>query len=375
MFKKSVFVCLFAIATGLCANPIVITSLYDSTGNNAIFASSAIKGAKLAIKMINQKGGVLGNKLRLNTESDAQNAYSFQSLNQTMTGKNSSDFVLTFANQLTPDSAAVKLAKTGKVVITAGSTPMRLVRQNIFPSSFNDKVQAAAAAQYIMAQMHLARVFVLYQPSMVGSDELRQNFALSFRHLKGKLVGGVSLATGKITPEIMDQINSSHPNVLYIVADNKMTPKLIKQLRDSDNSLPIMLTSSADASQISELGKATADNIYFTTEGYYDNNFMDDNMEAFVKAYTAEYKQKPDNIFSAIGYDNVQLLAAAMKKAKSSSAAKVATALKRLTNFKGVTADLDMSQNPPSSIVTVVKILNAKSRIAAMVIPQYIPPV
>jgi branched-chain amino acid transport system substrate-binding protein len=124
---------------------------------------------------------------------------------------------------------------------------------------------------------------------------------------------------------------------------------------------------------ITALSATVADSVYFTTLGSYDRNFMDPSMVAFVKYYQKRLGEKPTNIYSAVGYDTVNILAAAMKKAKSTEPTKVATALKSMQDFSALTGDLNIGTPVVNSMVTVVKVISGKARIAALVIPQYIP--
>lgn len=376
MLKKTLLLLTLFAALPLCAKPITITALYNTKGPEAVFAKEALQGTQLAVAMINKRGGVLRQKITLSIKSIPSNPKELQTFKAKLASDASSDFVVGLNDPRLLQTLAPALLNSGKLVISSDPSNSALqtqFAQSLFLTSFNDKIEGAAAAQYIMSQMHLARAFILYQSDMLAADGLDKNFSAAYQHLKGEVVGRAALDNGKLTPKIQGEIESAHPNILYIVAKTPQLTQLIKQLRTSGAELPIMATRSAYAEQIIPLGKSIADNIYYTTPGYFDKNFMDDAMIKFIAAYRKGYHAKPSTIYSALGYDNVQLLAAAIKKAKSTNPVKVATALKAMKNFAGVAGELDMRQTPPTNIVTVVKILNAKARTAAMVIPQYIP--
>lgn len=366
---------LFAVLPAY-AKSITIAMLNNGKASQTIFAKEYRRGAQLAVAAINKRGGVLKSTLVLGGNSEGLHVLKVHKADKAAQNTIPEDFIIDLSSPSLLQAEAPAMLAAGKVIITANSSSASLVAQypnNLFLTSFNDKIQAAAAAQYIMSQMHLARAFVLYEPDMAGADSLQHNFTKTYQHLKGDVVGSAALVQGKITPKLQAAISSVHPNVLYVILQTSQAAKVIKQLRDSSINMPIMASSTVSAEQLIPLGKSVADNIYYTTPGFFDANFMDDNMLKFVAAYRKKYNVKPSTIYSALGYDNVQLLAAAIKKARTTKPAKVAEAIKAMKNFKGVTGDLDMSQNPPTNIVTVVKILNAKARTAAMVIPQYLP--
>ena len=372
MHKKLLLLLALSIALPIFAESITITALDNP---QPTVTSQARQGAELAISVINKRGGVLGQKLALVANDSAKNTANFHRLDSKTTGDSLASLAVNLGDSTLVQNRVAKMLSEGSVVLSPSSFSPQLqaqLPQHLFVTSFNDPVEAAAAAQYIMTQMHLARAFILYQPNMATSASLTHNFSAAYQHLKGSVVGSAALTNGKITPEVEDKINSAHPNILYLVVESARVVPVIKQLRAAYDQ-PIMATSSVDAEQVIPLGKSIADNIYYTTPGFFDSNFMDDNLEKFVKAYQQKYNKKPSNIDSALAYDNIQLLAAAISKAKSTEPMKVASALKSITKFQGAVGDLDMSQIPPTTIVTVVKILNAKARTAAMVIPQYIP--
>ena len=95
MFKKSKRILSGLVAMGMFAlvatgcgntnsNEIKIGANLEMTGNTATFGQSASNGAKLAIKQVNAKGGVLGKQLTLvvadNKSDTAEAASAMQKL-------------------------------------------------------------------------------------------------------------------------------------------------------------------------------------------------------------------------------------------------------------------------------------------------------
>jgi branched-chain amino acid transport system substrate-binding protein len=361
---------------GVQANEIVIGVLANTSGTQVVVDSESIKGIRLAVDQINAKGGLLGDKIKLTIKKGNSQTNETQKLAGQLASDNAINYVIDVSSTTDVMAAAPAILNAGKVMLSSSATGTDLLQQfphNFFLLAFTDNVQAAAAAQFAVNQMHLARAVVLYQQTMPYAKALAGYFNNAYQHFKGETVSTIAFTGNKLNAFQLNAIKKAKPNIIFLAASAENVPLLIQQLRKDKLEQTIIGGDSYLASNIAPLGNSIADNVYYTTHGYFDKNFMEAPMEKFVQQYRAVYKESPSNISSALGYDAMNLLATAIKKAKSTAPNKVTKLMKSLTAFNAVTGELDLSSNPPTKIVSVVKLLNAKARIAAMVIPQYIP--
>ncbi|MSP53478.1 MAG: hypothetical protein EXR81_04415 [Gammaproteobacteria bacterium] len=265
--------------------------------------------------------------------------------------------------------SADKMARN-KVLISADATSVDLLKQyaqQYFSVSASENVLAGAAAQFILNQLHRERVLVLYQNNN-QSKKWANYFAEAFTHIQGNVALNKNLELG-VTPELVEAIHAARGRVIYLAASNQEAIAYIKQLRQAGIKLPIML--SADLNGMT-LDKNWAEGVFYTTQTYFDKNFESDEMTAFLKQYNEQYKKKPSSTQVVLGYDATLLAIMAIRQADSLDADKIAQAIKKMQMFPAASGLMNFVALTPLKVVTIIKITNGKTNIAAMSRPQYI---
>lgn len=357
------------------ATPITLAAVYNLSGSQASLDTASLQGAKLAVQQINANGGVLGRTLVLQVIDGQSKAtilrqaakkYADNSKVQIAFGLSDNDMLRAFL----PTYLAA-----GKLFVSSGATGANLTQQfpkRFFLTTFTDNIQASGGSKFIIDQLHRKKAFVLYQSNMSYARELAKYFVDAYRHAGGTILDKISIDQ-KLPTSLLAKFKKEPLSVIYLAAAPDKVPALIKQIREAKIKLPIVGGDSYVVNDITALPATESDSVYFTTHGYYDRNFMAPNMLAFVKLYQKQFGEKPTNIYSAVGYDAVKVIAAAISKAKSTQPAKVAATLNSMQEFPALTGELDLGKPVVNSMVTVVKIISGKASIAAVVIPQYIP--
>jgi len=97
-------------------------------------------------------------------------------------------------------------------------------------------------------------------------------------------------------------------------------------------------------------------------------------MRRFSDRYTAAYGRTPENAFAALGYDTVNLIAKAIRKAKSADPGKVRDELLKMRAFNGVTGPMSYAGDSfvPKKAVTII-VVGSEPELAAQVAPIYVP--
>ncbi len=374
--KIWLFLCVFVANSLFAAATVNIGAIYNTTGSQASLDQPSLQGAKLAVDEINAKGGVLGKQVRLETEQGDSKNNNIQLLAKKMASETSISVVIGLSDNDGVEAAAPSILKAGKVFITSGATSPQLLTQfprRFFLTAVTDNAQAAAAAQFAINGMHRRRAIVLYQRNMAYTRTLAHYFVEAFRHFSGKVLYQQAIDTEHLPITKLIAWQRLPGSLLFLSAGPSMAPKLIKKLRDAGIKLPIFGGDSYIAHDLVAEDQQAVTDIYFATHGYFDKAFMDPDMQHFVDDYAKKYGQPPQSIFTALGYDAVQLAVAGIRKAKSTQPDKIAAAIKSLHDFPAITGKLDLSGDLPSKMVTLVKIIKGKARIAALVIPQYLP--
>lgn len=332
-----------------------------------------IQGIELATDHVNDERRIADGKIKLYKVSLSNNFDDNQNVINKIAKNPSINFVISTTDQPQLEQIAPSIIKSGKLLFSTQTIDYSLLQQypkGFYPVAYTNNVQAGAAAQFIAGQMHFDRVLILYQNNY---RNLNQNFVNALKHYNGTVLADIQASSSRLAPGVINQIRRSSAEVVYLIVNANDVQNFIEQIRKVNSKVSIVGNDNFVASEIRQLGKKVADNIYFTTHGYYDKNFMQDNMQDFIDDYADYYHHKPETIYPALGYDTIDLIKTAINKAKTTNPAKVAAALNRIKDFEAVTGDLNYTKTPPTKFVTVVKILNAKPHIAAMVLPQYIP--
>jgi branched-chain amino acid transport system substrate-binding protein len=91
--------------------------------------------------------------------------------------------------------------------------------------------------------------------------------------------------------------------------------------------------------------------------------------------YKAEYGNDPENAFAALGYDTVNLLVDAIKRAGSTDSAAVKSAIEATKDFPGITGAITFSADShvPQKGVTVIAVKGGKFTLGAEVVPEKVP--
>ena len=374
--KIALFLGCFLASSVFAASTIKIGVIYNTSGSQAVLDQRSLQGAKLAVDEINMHGGVLGKKIQLEIAKGDSKTDFIQLLAGKMASKTLVPVVVGLSDNDMVEAAAPPILQAGKVFITSGATSPQLLTEfpkRFFLTAFTDNAQAAAAAQFAIKAMHRSRAIVLYQQNMTYTRDLAYYFVAAFKHFNGKILYQQSINNDNLPIAKLIAWQKSPGTILFLSAGPEMAPKLIKRLRDAGIKLPIFGGDSYVADNIVTQDQQAATDIYFTTHGYFDKAFMQSNMRKFVIDYRKKYGQLPQSIFTALGYDAIQLAVAGIRKAGSTNPQQISLAIKSLHDFPAVTGELNLNGAIPIKTVTLVKIIAGRVRIAALVIPQYIP--
>ena len=115
--------------------------------------------------------------------------------------------------------------------------------------------------------------------------------------------------------------------------------------------------------------------MYFTTHTLFDRAQATPLQTRFIDAYQARFGNPPESSFAGLGYDAVNLLAAAIELAGSAKQKAVADALEATRDFQGVTGTLSFAPGVhiPEKQVTIVRVQDGTLNLAAILTPQAVP--
>lgn len=349
---------LFAMPTQ--AATIKVAALYNATGGMSSLDGPSLKGAKLALKQLNESGGVLGQQLELvaidtRTDQQATAIAAQRALSQGVVagiGQSDTTFVM---------AAAPLFQEAGIPFVTSGATHPELpqwVGNYMFMVPFGDDDQSYAIADYALDSLKQKTFAVWTDESMDFTKALSKFFIERVNDRGGEIVLQDSFMIGDtdFSGQIARLKNMKPlPDAVFISAIPTEAGLTVKQIREAGMDIPIVSGDGFDTDLLVETpGKALANDIYFSTHTFREDDREEVN--SFINAYQEEYGIAPENAFAALGYDAVRLVADAITRANSTDPDAIRDALESTRGFTAVTGEISYTRDsmvPPKPISVI----------------------
>ena len=337
---------------------IVVGANFELTGNHAQYGANANNGLKLAIKEVNDAGGINGKKIKI-VEADAKSEAA-ESVNAA-TKLISDDKVIALVGPAVTANviAESQVATDNKIpIIAPAATNPDVTVENgqvkpyVFRACFIDPQQSEVMAQFAAKDLN-AKTAVLYLDSSSDySKSLGKIFKERFEADGGKVVMEEAfLAKDQDFKAALTKIQTANADVIFVPAYYEEVGKIIKQARELGINSTILGTDGWDDSKVVDIaGKDALNNTYFCTH-YFEG---DAEVQPFIKAYKAEYNNDP-NVFAALGYDAGKMLVNAIEKGGNDSQ-KIRDNVETIKDLQVGTGKITMdsaTHNPIKGIVVI----------------------
>ena len=324
--------------------PVRIGVLVPDTGPASSYGKSIRQGIDLAVKEINESGGVLGGSpietIYRDTGTNVETAkIAFHELVET-------DQVWAIIGPVSSSVARglAPLATQAKTVLLspAASSPTLTSEggKYFFRNYPSDVVEGYTMAEFCR-KLALASVAVVAADDLFGQG-IADIFTRKYEAPTRKVALRIDFSSPldeKRAEEIARKIARSGAEAVYIAAYQPDVAALLVTLDRLGVKVPRLATSAVTGEIVRLAGKA-AEHLVFP-QSAFDPHADDPKVRAFVEAYKAAYGEEPDN-FAAHAYDAAHVLAAAIDKAQIRS---------QLTGelwnirYEGVTGNIDFDLN------------------------------
>lgn len=321
-----------------------------------------IQGVKLAVKEINQKGGVFHSPLQI-VFSDSESPFYDESLSL----EQRQDLIFKIANSFAANPhliavighssssiailASVIYQNYGILFIAPNSTNAKLTGHNFdyifraIPTNSEISSQLADfAAQQGYKNIALVHGRGEYETELANtfSTYAIEKYATNIvyrRSFFNKTVNIISLIT--------DLKNIQKLDAVFIASNSQITAKIYRLARDMGLKLPILVSEAVDTKVFIDQLKQW-ENIKGIQKSGIPTLFNESmpNSRKFIERFKQEYGQdvQPD-YFAALGYDTVNLLAHGLQLAQSTVPIEIAVALRYMEACKGVTGKFEYKTN------------------------------
>ncbi|WP_313150522.1 ABC transporter substrate-binding protein [Lysinibacillus sp. FSL K6-0057] len=340
----------------------------ELSGNVASYGSSIGLGAELAVKEINDAGGIDGKKIELiKVDNKSENSEATSAAIKLAT----QDKVVAMLAPATSGNtvATVQIANDNKIPIVTGSgtAPNITVNEDgsvneyAFRTCFIDPFQGIVAANFASGELDAKNVAIFAD----NASDYAKGLAKSFKETITKSGGKVVKEEAYVAKDTdfrtqLTNIKAANPDFIFIPGYYEEVGLIVKQAREMGIDVPLMGADGWDSPTLIELAGADALNNTFITN-HYSAEDPDQKIQDFVKAFKAANGDKAPDAFNALGYDTIYYIADAIKRAGSTDGEAIKNELAATKDLSLVTGTFSVDENHnPIKTATVLEFKDGK---------------
>ncbi|MBG9977447.1 ABC transporter substrate-binding protein [Ruoffia tabacinasalis] len=342
----------------LAQDTVKIGGNFELTGDAAAYGTPMSEAAKLAVKEVNENGGVLGGEVEYVEYDNTSDLTEAASVAQRLA---SEDVVGIVGPATTGDSNAqipvIQEAAVPAILPAATGNGMTLddngdVFEYLFRVAFEDAFQGRAAATYVTETLGAQTAALFVDQSTDYATGLEQAFTEEFEALGGQVVTTESFQSGDTDfTASLTSLLSQEFDVLYVPGYYTEVGLLIKQARELGITQPIVGGDGLGNQTLVDLaGASNVNDVYYTA--HYSPLSEDEDLQAFLTKFEEEYGKQADQ-FAVLSYDATMLLLDAVERAGSADRQAVTDALAATETFNGLTGtfSIDEDHNPVKEVL------------------------
>lgn len=327
------------LATAAMAEPIKVGVVQPLTGGVAFDGNNVIKGAKLAVKEINDAGGVLGSPIELVIGDGAcKPAESVSAAEKLITADKVPVIMGAFCSGAT--QAVMPLAEKSQIPLVTGvsSLPKLTEAGNkwFFRNAETDAMLAVAFSKSLYSDLKFKSVFYL-----AANDDWGRGTVASFKQVM-EGVGAKTIGTEYFEYSHADfytmltKVRAANPDLIVVAAETQAAATLVKQAKELSVKSKIFGVGAWATPTFMNLAGDAANGLLAGVA--YAPTISGDLNKTFVSKFKAAYNEDPGK-YSMSGYNTIHIIADAIKRAGAAEPAKIRDALVA-TDYTGPTGHL-----------------------------------
>lgn len=338
-------------------NEVVIGVAWPFKTNNDLFN----EGIDLAVKEINSSGGIDGRKIRLLKRDDESEVTQGMSIAENFAENKEVQCVIGHHSSFVSIPASSIYDNAGLVMLSPTSTAPDLTSKgykNVFRDIPSDDEIAKQLVIYLANHGH-RRIVIYYSDDSYGTG-LANSFE-SQAQLHGITV--VDRFNCYTSIEDLKHFNARWQaygiDGIFIAGSMPGGAEFIRDAGKAGINVPFFSGNDLDSSSLSKIGGKAAEGIIIGS--VFNPNIKSLEVESFVKNFYTEYNEMPSS-YAALGYDAVNMLAAAMRKSDLNNPSTIAKALKSLGKWSGAVGIHKFAENGDDigDLVVLKKLHNGK---------------
>ena len=287
------------------------------TGDAAIYGLAVKNGADIAIKEINEAGGINGYKIEYNSQDDElDNEKSVNAYNalkdwgmQILVGSTTSGCSIAVSAESSADNMFQ--------LTPSGSAKDCIATPNAFQVCFNDPNQGIASAQYIGGNKLASKVAVIYNSSDPYSNGIYEKFAKEAENQPFEIVSAEAF-TSDSKSDFSVQLQKAKENgaeLVFLPIYYAEASLILTQSASAGYGFKFFGCDGLDGILgVDNFDKSLAEGVMLLTP--FAADATDEKTQSFVKKYQEAYGEIP-NQFAADAYDAIYIIKAAIEAANA----------------------------------------------------------
>lgn len=300
------------------SNEFVIGGIGPTTGAAATYGEAVKNGAELAVKEINEAGGINGYQVRFEWQDDEHDAE--KSVNAYNTLKDKGMQILMGTVTSGPCTAVVaKTAEDNMFQLTpSGSAVESIKGDHAFRVCFSDPNQGIASADYLAEKFAGKKVAAIYNSSDVYSSGIFEKFSAEAQ-TKGVDVVTAQAFTKDSAQDFtvqLQKVKESKADIVFLPIYYQEAALILTQADKMGLDVTWFGCDGLDG-VIQQLGSdaSLAEGVMLLTPFVADAE--DEKTQTFTKAYKEAYNDLVPTQFAADAYDAIYVIKAAIEKANA----------------------------------------------------------
>jgi branched-chain amino acid transport system substrate-binding protein len=341
---------LAACGTGAQGDVIKVGVVAELTGDIPAVGASCKNAAELAVKEVNDAGGLTIDgktyKIELYVEDNAGKAdQSASAASKLITQQNVVAIIGPNASRYA--IPASEIAESSKVVLISpwSTNPKTTLKgdttdpkQYVFRAAFIDPFQGRVVAKFALDQLGAKKAAVLYDVASDYNKGIAEFFKQTYEANGGTVVAFETYTTGdKDFTAQLTKIKDAGPDVIFLPNYYSEVPLQIQQAHRLGITVPFLGSDSWGSAELIKLCGPECEGYYFST--HYAPDAATPVATKFIEAYKTTYGATPDDV-AALTYDSFGLLWEALKLAGKVDRESIRTGMTTITDYAGVTGNM-----------------------------------
>jgi branched-chain amino acid transport system substrate-binding protein len=374
---------LLVIALPGCGGPSVIKVgvIAEITGSMPAVGKSCENSARLAVKKINDSGGLeVGGKkyqVELVIEDSASDPKKAAAAADKLI-KQDAVLAIVGPNSSSNAVAAADVADAAGVLLIApwSTNPKTTIdektgkpKKTVYRACFTDYFESQALGSFTRSKLNAQKAAVLYDDSTDVLKNQAKLFKDSFEANGGKVVAMETFKTG--APDYsaqLDRIKAAAPDILFLPSYYKDAAVQVQQARAKGITATFIGSDAWSTPFLIDMAGASIEGSYLFN--HYSAESPAPLTQQFVKEYKAEYKSVPDDV-AALTHDSFGLLAQALSNGGKLDRASVLQGMGKVKEYEGATGTMlfEAGSHDPRKSGVVIQIKDGKFNWFADVAP------